>query len=241
MITMFSRSLPRNFNFAKSLRLGTGLNGHRLYLSTTARIMAHKTLTEAIKEDHQEMYEYYGEYTLAHKANDVDAQKRWARQLTWEVARHAVGEEIVVYPLMEKHMGEKGLKLTDHDRSEHQHVKELLSHLESLSPGTEPYHEMMQKMIAHLKPHNDSEEQEDLPQLEPLLGEEGSKEAAQTFSRTKKFVPTRAHPGAPNRPPYETFVGFLAAPIDKLKDYFAEFPTEEMKEAAEKHEHPSTK
>jgi hypothetical protein len=41
-----------------------------------------------------------------------------------------------------------------------------------------------------------------------------------------------AHPNAPNRPPYETLVGFLQAPIDKLKDVFAKFPTEEMKEGA---------
>lgn len=40
----------------------------------------------------------------------------------------------------------------------------------------------------------------------------------------------RAHPSAPNQPPFETFVGFLAAPIDKLKDVFAKFPTEEMKD-----------
>jgi hypothetical protein len=40
--------------------------------------------------------------------------------LRWEIARHAVGEEIVVYPLMEKHLGEEGLKLTNHDREEHQ-------------------------------------------------------------------------------------------------------------------------
>lgn len=91
----------------------------------------------------------------------------------------------------------------------------------------------MQNMIAHLRPHNDSEEREDLPTLEKLLGEERSKEAAKMFSRTKKFVPTRAHPWAPNQPPYETLVGFLAAPIDKLKDYFADFPTEEMKAEAE--------
>lgn len=46
---------------------------------------------------------------------------------------------------------------------------------------------------------------------------------------------------APNKPPYETFVGFLAAPIDKLKDHFASFPTEEMKEAAEGHDHPTAR
>jgi hypothetical protein len=66
------------------------------------------------------MYEYYDEYTRARNNSNVDAEGRWARQLTWEVARHAVGEEIVVYPLMEKHLGAKGLKLTDNDRADHQ-------------------------------------------------------------------------------------------------------------------------
>lgn len=88
------------------------------------------------------MYEYYDNYKKA--AGDADAQARWvgryinrnsvdstrykltlpyciqARQLTWEIARHAVGEEIVVYPLMEQHMGHEGIKLADQDRADHQ-------------------------------------------------------------------------------------------------------------------------
>ena len=66
------------------------------------------------------MYEYHDEYKRAGVAGDAAAQARWARQLTWEIARHAVGEEIVVYPLMEKHLGSEGLELADHDRDEHQ-------------------------------------------------------------------------------------------------------------------------
>lgn len=66
------------------------------------------------------MYEYYDEYIRAHDASDADASGRWARQLTWEVARHAVGEEIVVYPLMEEHLGAKGLELATQDRADHQ-------------------------------------------------------------------------------------------------------------------------
>jgi hypothetical protein len=46
-------------------------------------------------------------------------------------------------------------------------------------------------MISHLRPHNDSEEREDLPMLENILGGKASKEAAAQFTRTKKFVPTR--------------------------------------------------
>lgn len=66
------------------------------------------------------MYEYYDEYIRCVNAKDVDGASRWVRQLTWEVARHAVGEEIVVYPLMEKHMGDQGKKLADEDRDAHQ-------------------------------------------------------------------------------------------------------------------------
>jgi len=192
--------------------------------------MASQRLTDAIKEDHQEMYEYHDFYKKA--AGDLDTQARWARQLTWEIARHAVGEEIIVYPLMEKHLGTEGRKLADHDREEHQQVKEMLSNLESLTPGTSEYDTIIEKMMFSLHHHNDDEEVKDLPQLEPHLGEEGSKHAAAQFSLTKKFVPTRAHPGAPNKPPFETLAGFLVAPMDKLKDAFAKFPTEEMKKAA---------
>ncbi|KIK57150.1 hypothetical protein GYMLUDRAFT_75676 [Collybiopsis luxurians FD-317 M1] len=189
-----------------------------------------RTLTDAIKEDHEEMYEYYENYQKA--AGDADAQARWARQLTWEIARHAVGEEIVVYPLMEQHMGQEGLKLADEDRQDHQTVKEQLYKLDSLTAGTDEYDTLIKQVMAHLRKHNDSEEIKDLPQLEPKLGTEGSQQAAASFTRTKKFAPTRTHPSAPNKPPAETLVSFLALPIDRIRDMFAKFPTEEMKEAA---------
>ncbi|KAG8805649.1 hypothetical protein FRC17_005405, partial [Serendipita sp. 399] len=203
--------------------------------------MSHNTLTEAVKEDHQEMYDYYHEYELARQKGDVDAQGRWARQLTWEVARHAAGEEIVVYPLLEKYLGEEGVRMANQDRAEHQEVKELLYHLESLTAGDQEYHTTLKKIIDHLKPHNDSEETNDLPSLEKVLGKEESRKAAASFSRTKKLAPTRPHPSAPNKPPYETLAGFLALPMDKIKDVFASFPTEEMKEEMERHENTTVK
>ena len=109
-------------------------------------------------------------------------------------------------------------------------MKERLYRLESLSPGSADYASLLSEVMAHLREHNDSEELKDLPQLERVLGTEASQKAAASFSRTKLFAPTRAHPSAPNKPPLETLAGFLAAPIDKLKDAFAKFPTEEMKE-----------
>ncbi|CAA7270420.1 unnamed protein product [Cyclocybe aegerita] len=188
------------------------------------------TLLQAVADDHNEMYEYYDQYVK--NAGNPEAQGRWARLLTWEVARHAVGEELVVYPLMEKHLGAEGKRLADGDRADHHVVKELLHKLESIQPGTQEHANVLKKVIDHLRPHNDSEENTDLPALEKAIGAEASREASASFKRTKKFAPTRAHPGAPDKPPFETLAGLLAAPIDKLKDAFATFPSEEEKEAA---------
>ena len=65
------------------------------------------------------MYEYYDKFVEAHNDGKDKEANAWANQLIWEVARHAVGEEIVVYPLMEKHLGEEGKKLADEDRKDH--------------------------------------------------------------------------------------------------------------------------
>lgn len=132
-----------------------------------------------------------------------------------------------------------------------QKVKQELYKLESLKPGTEEYHSLIERMMATLHQHNDDEEVKDLPLLEPALGTDASKKAASSFRRTKKFVPTRyalclrsklhltvllcrAHPGIPNKPPIETIEAFLEAPIDKLRDMFAQFPTEEEKADAKR-------
>ncbi|KAF8070169.1 hypothetical protein FPV67DRAFT_1412816 [Lyophyllum atratum] len=189
---------------------------------------SHRVLSDAIEKDHQEMYDFYDEYVKS--AGNADAQERWATQLRWEIARHAIGEEIVVYPLMEQHLGQQGTKLADQDRADHQVVKESLYRLESLHPGSKEHGDLLKNVMDVLHRHNDHEEQEDLPLLEPKLGKQGSIEAAQKFKRTKQFAPTRAHPSAPNKPPFETLVGLMAAPLDKLKDAFAKFPTEDMKE-----------
>ena len=41
-----------------------------------------------------------------------------------------------------------------------------------------------------------------------------------SFSRTKFFVPTQSHPSAPNKLPFETAAGLLAATIDIVKGPF---------------------
>lgn len=74
------------------------------------------TISEAIIKDHRELEQYYNEVV---NSSDHDHQQRFGNQFTWELARHSVGEELVVYPAFGKHLGQKGEEMAEDDRKEH--------------------------------------------------------------------------------------------------------------------------
>ncbi|KAH7032602.1 HHE domain protein [Microdochium trichocladiopsis] len=180
-------------------------------------------ISDAIKDDHNDLRE-------AHKrilsANTHDEKVRWRNQFTWELARHSIGEELVVYPAMESHLDD-GKARADHDRSEHQTVKEELVKFQDLDPKDPAFKTTLDSLWANLDKHMAEEEADDLPALERALPDyDASDRLVRPFGRTKKFIPTRSHPNAPDKPPFETVAGLLAAPIDHIRDLFRKFPDE---------------
>lgn len=87
---------------------------------------AMSTISAAITKDHRELEEYYKE--VVDNPNDHDHQQRFGNQFTWELARHSVGEELVVYPALEKYLGKEGKEMAESDRKEH-HTVGLNLHL----------------------------------------------------------------------------------------------------------------
>lgn len=75
-----------------------------------------------------------------------------------------------------------------------------------------------------LSQHIKEEEESDLPSLENALSTEASETMGKSFGRTKMLVPSRSHPSAPNKPPFETAIGLLTAPVDHVADFFRKFP-----------------
>jgi hypothetical protein len=88
--------------------------------SRLASIRAASTISDAITKDHRELKEYYDE--IVNNPDNIDHQTRYGNQFTWELARHSVAEELLVYPAMEKYLGDKGKEHADHDRREHHKV-----------------------------------------------------------------------------------------------------------------------
>ena len=77
-------------------------------------------LSEAIAKDHRELENYYQE--VMQNPGRHDHQQRFGNQFTWELARHAIGEELVVYPAFEKYLGVEGRLMAEEDRREHHQV-----------------------------------------------------------------------------------------------------------------------
>lgn len=97
-----------------------------------------------------------------------------------------------------------------------------------MSPTDPEFRPTIENLMTSLKAHIAEEENDDLPALETGLKKAEnakiSESLAKSFERTKMFVPTRSHPSVPNKPPFETVVGLMAAPLDKLADVFRRFP-----------------
>jgi len=217
------RLCPRCVRPASSHRLlkATVLAQKQHAFSVSAAAMG--AVSDAIQHDHRELEEYYDNII---NAKDTDNKERWQNQFVWELARHSIAEELVVYPAMERSLS-NGTEMAEKDRCEHATVKELLYKFQGLKPDDADFEPTIKTLMSNLSQHIKEEEQDDLPALEKALTDDESESVAKSFSRTKMFVPTRSHPNAPDKPPFETVVGLMAAPIDRLKDMFSKFPKKE--------------
>ncbi|KAI0135037.1 hemerythrin HHE cation binding domain-containing protein [Daldinia grandis] len=177
-------------------------------------------ISQAIEQDHSELKDYYNRIVTS---KDPDEQRRFQNAFIWELARHSIAEELVVYPVLEKATPD-GTRRADKDRGEHQKVKEQLYEFQKLKPGDQSFLPTLEALFKDLEHHIKEEEEQDLVKLEDALGLTQSKELYQKFEKTKMFTPTRSHPSAPDKPPFETVVGLMTAPIDKIRDLFTKFP-----------------
>ncbi|KAA8641975.1 hypothetical protein EYZ11_004264 [Aspergillus tanneri] len=177
-------------------------------------------ISDTIKEDHREIEATYDRIITSY---DRDEQIRFQNLFTWELARHFVGEELIIYPAFEKHIPD-GASIADKNRKVHQRVKEQLKTFQTMDPTNPRYIPTIKTLMENLAPHIREEEDSQLGALENALSSHDSEHMSKSFNRTKIFVPSRAHPGAPSKPPFETVVGLLTAPVDQLADLFRKWP-----------------
>lgn len=192
----------------------------RTFTDAAAAPAAHVRILPAIQRDHRELQSHSNRIL---NSTDSDEQTRYQNQFTWELARHTIGEELVIYPAIAKHV-KSGHEIADRNRCEHQTVKEQLKTFQGL-PSTDPqFGPTLQALMDRLEHHFQQEELQDLLLLEEALSQADSEALTRSLDRTKWLVPSRSHPLAPSKPPFETVIGLLTAPVDMVADIFRKWP-----------------
>jgi hemerythrin superfamily protein len=134
-----------------------------------------------------------------------------------ELVRHAVAEEMYVYPAMRKHLPD-GEKAVEHDIEEHKELEQTMKRLESVDVSSPEFDEALRKLEALLADHVQDEETEQFPELRRRIPQEELTELAGKVETAKKLAPTRPHPGAPNSEVFHKLVGPGVGLVDRLRD-----------------------
>jgi hemerythrin superfamily protein/carbon monoxide dehydrogenase subunit G len=150
-------------------------------------------------------------------ATDVQDRRDLADQLIAELVRHAVAEEMYVYPAMRDHLPD-GDAAVQHDIEEHQELESQLKQLERLDAGEPAFTETLRQLEATLADHVADEERDHLPQLRAALSREELVQLAGKVEGAKKLAPTRPHPAAPNSELFHKVAGPGVGLVDRLRD-----------------------
>ncbi|KAG0618393.1 hypothetical protein M758_4G060200 [Ceratodon purpureus] len=182
-----------SFSVAKESRN----NGLMRCMATSKSVQVGADIIDKVKQDHKELEEAYSNYKKFHKQNNEDEAAKWFNQFVWEVSRHAVSEELVLYPLIGQ-QGDKGQKLADESRTEHQKTKDMLAEIQGIS-DPDVFEKKFDAIMEALREHIRKEENEDLVYLKQSVDEAGRNAAGTTFALGKNIVPTKPHAAVPNR------------------------------------------
>jgi hemerythrin superfamily protein len=169
---------------------------------------------DVLVTDHREMVELLD----AIDATADPAERRdLMDQLTAELIRHAVAEEMHVYPAMRDHMPD-GDEAVEHDTEEHEELEQLLKDLEGVDAADARFTELVGTLRATLDDHIQDEEAEHFPELRRHVPESLLVELKSKVELTKKISPTRPHPSAPNTELFHKTVGPGVGLVDRLRD-----------------------
>jgi hemerythrin superfamily protein len=141
-----------------------------------------------------------------------------------ELVRHAVAEEMYVYPAMREHLPD-GDKAVAHDTEEHQELEEAMKDLEGLEVEDPRFDQTLRRLETMLADHIQDEESEQFPELRQRIPRDDLVAMAAKVERAKKLAPTRPHPSAPHSELFHKIAGPGVGLVDRLKDLITQRAT----------------
>ncbi|WP_336921321.1 hemerythrin domain-containing protein [Aquipuribacter sp. SD81] len=183
-------------------------------MTSTADTTSEPDVVDLLSADHEEFLGLLGQIR---STRDAEQQKELADTLVAELVRHAVAEEMWVYPAMRDHLPDGEAKV-QHDTEEHKELEVLLKRLEAADPADDEFVTTVARVEEVLRDHVADEESEQFPELRAHVPHDELVDMARRVAKAKKVSPTRPHPSAPNSELFHKTVGLGAGMVDRLRD-----------------------
>ena len=142
-------------------------------------------VAQIIARDHRKL-----EALFAQLESDHGDRRRLVNQVIGDLAAHSAAEEQLLYPAV-RDMVPGGGAMADQAIAEHKAIKEELARLEQGEPGQQDFENALTAVMDHVRTHVPQEENELLPALRMVIGEEGMRELGPLFEQVEGTIPTR--------------------------------------------------
>jgi hemerythrin-like domain-containing protein len=171
-------------------------------------------MVSVLVHDHEEVKDMFQQIE---NAADGETRRTVADQVTAELVRHSVVEEMYLYPAAREQLS-NGDQMADQEIEEHAEAEQLLKRWEKLD-GDDPefltvFREVRQSVLEHIE----EEEGQLFPAMQSSMSRDEMIEVGQKMQKAKALAPTRPHPSSPDKPPLNKLLGPGVGIVDRVRD-----------------------
>ncbi len=177
-----------------------------------------RDVIEILEHDHREVEQMFAELESLRGASTEEDRKRrkeLTEDVTIELVRHSVAEEVLVYPKVEDKVSAEEV---EHAREEHAEAEETLQRLEKLDADDPSFDDELATLMEEIRHHIEDEEGEMFAHMRQSIDAEELRRLGARVEAFKKVAPTRPHPNVPNEPLPRTAAGPAASLFDRMRD-----------------------
>ncbi|KAF4409111.1 MULTISPECIES: hemerythrin domain-containing protein [Streptomyces] len=170
---------------------------------------------EELTTDHREVEELFGRIEAMPSGDE--RRKNLADQVTIELVRHSVAEEMYLYPAVRQYLPD-GDAIADKEIEDHTTAERTMKELESCRASDPEFDRLMRDLMREIRSHVQDEEQNLFPRLRREAGAGALGELGEKVRKAKKTAPTRPHPASPSTPPANKLLAPGAGLVDRARD-----------------------
>jgi hemerythrin superfamily protein len=177
-----------------------------------------RDVIDVLEEDHREVERMFAELESLRGASTEDERSRrkaTTEQVTIELVRHSVAEEVLVYPQVDQKVSAEEAQ---HAREEHAEAEETLQRLEKLDADDPAFDDELATLMREIRHHIKEEEGQMFVHMRQVMDVDELHKLGARVEAFKKVAPTRPHPNVPNEALPRMAAGPAASLFDRMRD-----------------------